>query len=279
MKQSKQLLIIGKGFVGSELERLALGEGWDMISVTRSGRNGSLQANVSELDSVRDLSKKIQPSHIVHCASASGGGLEGYKSVYLRGSENLASVFPEARLLFTSSTSVYGQSDGSIVDEDSETTPSSETARVLLETEQVVLNSEGIVLRLSGLYGEGRSYLLKKLFAGEAQIEADGKRWVNYIHHTDAARACLFLLEHGEDAEIYNGCNSHPVAQRELYTSLCEMFDLPIPPSSEGRIVSKRGWSDKAVSNKKLINLGWKPKYPRFVDAAQEVAKSLNLIS
>ncbi len=74
-------------------------------------------------------------------------------------------------MLFTSSTSVYAQRDGSWVTEESETKPARETGRILLETEEFVLGHGGIVARLAGIYGPGRSALLSKFLAGEAIID------------------------------------------------------------------------------------------------------------
>ena len=67
--------------------------------------------------------------------------------------------FPAAKILFTSSTSVYAQCDGSRVTEESETKPLRETSRILLETENFVLDKGGIVARLAGIHGPGRSAL------------------------------------------------------------------------------------------------------------------------
>ena len=69
----------------------------------------------------------------------------------------------ERRLLFTSSTSVYSQRDGSWVTEESETKPARETGRILLETEKLVLERGGMVARLAGIYGPGRSAVAEQV--------------------------------------------------------------------------------------------------------------------
>jgi nucleoside-diphosphate-sugar epimerase len=130
---------------------------------------------------------------IVHCAASGRGGPQAYQRVYVDGCRNLTEAFAGVPLLFTSSTSVYSQTDGSLVTEDSVAVPERETGRLLMEAERVTLAAAGIVARLSGIYGPGRSVILKKFLSGEARIEEDGRRLLNQIHRDDAARAILHL--------------------------------------------------------------------------------------
>ncbi len=275
---NKILLVIGPGFLGKKIISQAEAAGYTVHSASR---NSDHYADLSDVDSLNALEAELKPKYVIHCAASgrSADRLASYRSVYLKGCENLTAAFPNAKKLFTSSTSVYGQTDGSTVTEDSETNPGSETANILLEAEQVMLNSGGTVARLSGIYGNGRSYMLKRLFSGEAAIEGDGTRLLNHIHHADAASACLFLLE--QAGGLYNVSDSACLSQKQTYQKLCQTFNLPVPEQIDASDAtpSKRGFSDKCVSNKKLIDLGWQPKYPCFADAAEEIAVSLDLIS
>lgn len=273
----KHLLVIGAGYVGEVLVEMARERGWMVTAVRRSGVGG-VACDVSDLDSVRALAGVVDGvTHVVHCASAGGGGVEGYREVYLRGCEHLVEVFAGAHLLFTSSTSVFGQEDGGVVTEESETAPETETGEVLLAAERMVLGAGGTVARLAGVYGEGRSYLLKRFLAGEAVIEEDGSRWVNHTHRRDAASGCLFLLELGDEArgEIFHVCDSTPMRQREVYAGLCEKFDKLMPPSGPRKTGLKRGWSDKAVSNAKMKKAGWEPAFGSWFDAVDGIVDTL----
>lgn len=277
---SKSLLIIGPGFVGKEIVRIAKEKGYTVHAASRSGGDGVVAADLSKLASLGALESKLRPDCVIHCAASgrSADRLASYRSVYLEGCKNVCAAFPNAKKIFTSSSSVYAQTDGSTVSEESETAPSTETAKILLQAEQVMLEHGGTVARLSGIYGKGRSYMLKRLFAGEAAIEAEGSRLLNHIHHIDAAKACLFLLDQAPG--IYNVSDSSCLSQKATYERLCSIFDLPMPAViGEGDVVpSKRGYSDKCVSNKKLIDLGWKPDYPSFTDAAVEIAESVRTL-
>ena len=65
---------------------------------------------------------------------------EAYRRIYVDGLRNAFAGFEPRQVLFTGSTSVYAQTDGSWVDESSETRPNRETGRILLEAEAMALN-------------------------------------------------------------------------------------------------------------------------------------------
>ncbi len=274
---NKVLLVFGPGFLGKEIVKLAKEQGICVYAASRNGGEAIDVADLDDIDSLKALREKYNPDYVIHCAASgrSADRIASYTSVYKNGCENVSKVFTQTKILFTSSTSVYAQTDRSIVTEESETLPSSATAKILLEAESAILDAGGTVARLSGIYGQGRSYMIKRLLAGDAAIEGDGQRLLNHIHHVDAARACLFLLD--QASGIYNVTDSVCLSQKETYEKLCEKLNLPMPPQMDASEspVSKRGFSDKCISNKKLIELGWQPNYPCFAEAAREIVDSV----
>jgi nucleoside-diphosphate-sugar epimerase len=208
---------------------------------------------------------------VIHCASSRGGDAETYRRIYLDGARNLLESFPASKLLFTSSTSVYAQRDGSWVTEESETKPLRETSRILLEAERAVLNHGGMVARLAGIYGPGRSALLSKFLEGTAIIDPENDRFVNQVHRHDIATA-LFLLLSREvpPAPVYNVVDDQPILQSECYRWLAQRLNRPLPPIGKSEGPRKRGDSNKRVSNTKLRRLGWTPRYPTFADAMEK---------
>jgi len=211
---------------------------------------------------------------VIHCASSRGGGAEAYRQIYLNGARHLLETFPQAKILFTSSTSVYAQRDGAWVTEESETKPVREASRVLLDVEELILEKGGIVARFAGIYGPHRSALLSKFLNGTATIDPDNDRFVNQVHRDDIASA-LFLLLHREaqtSAKIYNVVDDQPLLQSECYHWLAQRLNRPLPPTRKSEQPRKRGDTNKRVSNAKLHQLGWIPDYPTFRDA---MAKSI----
>lgn len=262
-----RLLVIGHGYLGQELAHQARRKSWDVVAVSRSGGHDALACDVGEAASVAALP---QADWIVHCAASGRGGAEAYRHVYLQGCRNLTETFPDTPLLFTSSTSVYHQTNGETVTETSPAEPDRETGMLLLDAERVVLAAGGTVARLSGIYGPERSVLLKKFLNSEAVIEEDGRRCLNQIHRDDAASAILHLIEH-KLCGVFNVCDSYPMSQVECYQAMAAHFGRALPPSGPRDINRKRGWTHKRVSNCKLRSTGWAPAFPCFLDALDQL--------
>ena len=262
------LLIAGAGFLGSEIARLAKSD-YTILSLTKSGGEGAEACDLSIDSEVARIAGFFpNPDYIIHCASSGRGGPEAYRGVFVRGCGSLLDHFPESQLLFTSSTSVYHQTDGSEVDETSPALPQRETSQLLLEAEEIVTRRGGTVARLGGLYGPDRSVVYRKFMNDEASIEDDGARILNQIHVHDAARACLFLLENSARG-VFNVTDNHPTSQLDTYRGLSEIAKKPLPPRGEKQTSRKRAWTHKLVRNEKLTALGWQPTYPKFLDAVK----------
>jgi nucleoside-diphosphate-sugar epimerase len=258
-----KLLLIGHGYLGQAITREFRDHGWDVAATSLSGDNETISCDVGN---PADVAKLPQPDFIVHCAASGRGGAEAYQRVYVDGCRNLAEKFPGVPLLFTSSTSVYAQTDGSVVTEESPAIPDRETGHLLLEAERVTLAAGGTVARLAGIYGPARSVILKKFLSGEAVIEEDGRRFLNQIHRDDAARA-IYHLATTHTTGIFNVSDSTPLTQLGCYEKLSEIFSRPLPPSGPRDLNRKRGWTHKQVSNEKLRATGWQPRFPSFIDA------------
>ena len=268
----KTCFIAGCGFTGLATARLLHASGWRVVGGTHSQESAAALAG--ELFSViacditdrTALSRLPSVDAVIHCASSGRGGVEQYRAVYLEGARALAETLAPRQFIFTSSTSVYAQTDGSVVTEESAAEPDRETGRILRATEDFVIARGGCVARLAGIYGPARSVLLKKFFSGEAVIEGDGARVINQVHRDDIAAALTHLLE--KDARgIFNVSDDEPMTQREIYEWLAEHFGKPLPPTGQIDPNRKRGWTSKRVSNARLRALGWTPRFPSFRDA------------
>jgi nucleoside-diphosphate-sugar epimerase len=222
--------------------------------------------------------EKISPQWdwVVNCVSSSRGTLEEYRAVYLEGTRNLLEWLSKSsprKFVYTSSTGVYGQTDGSVVTEASPTVTESETAKVLIETENTLLaavrerNFPAIILRVSGIYGSGRGYWLKQFQNGEARLEGRGERILNMVHRDDVAGAIIATLERGQPGQVYNVTDDEPVSQIDLFRWLSKKLgkSMPSPGETDFAGTRKRGVTSKRVSNARLkTELAYRPKYPTF---------------
>jgi len=284
-----RVVIAGCGFVGLATARVFQTAGWDVLGLTHSAESAAAlkgeafsvaPCDISDAEAVRAIASGLagNADAAIHCASSGRGGADAYRAVYLEGARNLLDAFAGARLIFTSSTSVYAQTDGAAVNEDSPAEPPRETGQILRETEELVLARGGIVARLAGIYGPGRSVLLRKFFNGEAVIEGDGGRFVNQVHRDDIASALRVLIEEGAPG-IFNVSDDAPMPQREIYAWLAERFARVLPPSGPIDPNRKRGWTSKRVSNAKLRALGWAPQFPSFFEAVERQPELVKLAS
>jgi nucleoside-diphosphate-sugar epimerase len=272
-----RILIAGCGYVGSAVAELFHEAGWNLAGWTRSAASAAQLAGKGWAVSAVDLANAEQVAAspqefdaVIHSASTGGGDATNYRRVYLEGVRNLQSRFPNARILFTSSTSVYAQNNGEWVNEESPAQPQHETGKILREAEQHTLERDGLVLRLAGIYGPGRSALLRRVLRNEAVIDPENDRFVNQVHRDDAATALFRLIDKESASGIYNVTDTEPVLLSECYRWLTKKLVLPMPPVGKSSAKRKRGTANKRVSNGKLRALGWEPQYPSFTDGMEK---------
>lgn len=275
-----RIVFAGCGFLGEAAALLFKKAGWDVVGLTyheksaRALRVGGISADVVDLtsaDSVHAMALRLKPVDvIIHTASSGGGSQDTYRAVYRDGMKHLAAAFPDTSLIFTGSTSVYGQVHGETVTETSLAEPGRTTGRILLEAENIAISSGGAVARLGGIYGPGRSVLLRKFFDGTARIEGDGSRMLNQIHRDDAASA-LLCIANIRARGVFNVVDDSPAPQREIYQWIADACGGTLPRSVEPDLNRKRGWTSKRVSNAQMRALGWTPCYASFRDALPEL--------
>jgi nucleoside-diphosphate-sugar epimerase len=278
-----RVLIVGCGYVGLPLGAELVKQGHEVYGLRRSaGPEAELKAaGIKPL--VGDITKPADLASLpaaydwaVNCVSAGGGGVPEYRAVYLDGTRNLIEWLAEAGLkkfVYTSSTSVYGQTDGSLVRESSPTEPELETGRVLVETEQLLIEAArqrkfpAVLTRLAGIYGPGRGHWFRQYLRNEACIEGSGDRWLNMIHRADVVGALIATLKSGRPGEVYNGVDDEPVTQLAFFQWLSATLGKDLPPSVplETGAERKRGVTNKRVSNRRLkMELGYQFTYPTF---------------
>jgi len=274
-----RILIAGCGYVGEATADLFQAASWDVEGWVHSRESATRLSKKPYSVRVVDVSQRAQLPRrgeafdaVIHCVSSRGGDAEVYRQVYLNGARNLVERFPRTTILFTSSTSVYAQRDGSWVTEESEAEPLRQNSRILLEVEKLVLDQGGTVVRLAGIYGPGRSALLTRFLNGTAAIDTENDRFVNQIHRDDIASTVFLLLnrKQRDAAQIYNVVDDQPILQSECHRWLAQRLNRPLPPPAKSEHLRRRGDSNKRVSNAKLRRSGWTPQYPTFADAMEK---------
>ena len=273
-----RVLIAGCGYVGEAAADAFHQQGWEVEGWTATAESAAKLSDrpypvravdVTDPSAVATASGEFDV--VIHCVSSRGGDEEQYRRLYFEGAQNLLRAFPRATLLFTSSTSVYAQTDGSVVDEGSPAEPRHEKGKILRETEELVLAAGGIVARLGGIHGPHRSFFLSRLLEGRTPAEGND-RLINQIHRDDIVSALLLLANRRAECrgEIFNVVGDQPVKASDAYEWLSTRLKRPLVSDAGDARQRKRGESNKQVSNRKLRALGWEPRYPDFESAMTE---------
>lgn len=156
------------------------------------------------------------------------------------------------RLVLASTSGVYGDCQGRLIDETEALKPGSERAKRRVQLEQTVTDLTGVadtecvILRISGIYGPGR-LPLKALREGASVITPDEANPGNRIHVDDLARVCEAALYRTEANGIYNVADGDHRTTSEFYSAVAKASDLPAP-SAISRAAAKASFSAQRYS-------------------------------
>ncbi|MGB0579408.1 MAG: NAD-dependent epimerase/dehydratase family protein [Limisphaerales bacterium] len=281
-------LILGLGYVGTALAERFVADGHDVVGIRRGvSDEGEAPPGVEvRHGDIADSSFWAQLDEgfdwVIHCASSSRGGIESYRDVFEKGSRLLARWLgnhPPKRFVFTSSTSVYAQTDGSVVDEGSPAEGAGETGKILrgAEDEFLAACDQSKILRVAGIYGPGRGHLFLKYLADEARLTGDPGRWLNQVHRDDVVGAIQALLPNNAAPPVTIVADDEPVTQSDFFTWLSERLGKSMPPVAEAPTKRKRALTNKRVANTQLRELGYQLRFPTFREGYLDEMKRLAL--
>ncbi|MBU6282532.1 SDR family oxidoreductase [bacterium] len=278
--KGERILVAGCGDVGSALARRLVADGATVFGLRRRPEHLPSDVVPIAIDLRRSEEMKRLPAGVtclVFAAAADGSDEGSYRAIYVEGLRNLlsglaASGSAPSRLVFTSSTAVYGQTGGEWVDETSSTEPPGFSGRVMLEAEALLaehaspLGATAASIRLGGIYGPGRTRLVDLVRSGRATCAEGSCRWTNRIHVEDAADAVRHILRIGAAGGTWVGVDDEPADQCAVYDWLAERMGLPRPPRVPESAEARRGAeaSNKRCSNRRLRASGFRFRFPSF---------------
>lgn len=261
------LLVVGAGYTGGAVAAFYAAKGSKVAGLVRSEESADKLTEhcifpvIADLTRPETLTDIPSAKNILICPSSSGRSEENYRKIYLEGISNFLKTLDPAsspgsvhcvpqRLIYISSTGVYGERGGEWVDENTPPNPETGTGKILLEAEKQIIASgfPSIIFRVSGIYGPGRNRI-------ESKRESKSERYTNMMHVEDIVRAVALLFEKGKPGEIYLGVDEEPVLLSQLYHFLRKNPDGLI---KENQFLGKR------CRNTKLKSLGFKFRYPTF---------------
>lgn len=276
-----KILIVGCGAIGHELAKALAEAGHDVTGLKRNPppeNRGKFKYFRADIASPTDLAAlDTDFGHIFFIVSADSHDENSYHAIYETGINNLLNRFAQtgshAPWIFVSSTSVYGQSQGEWVDEDSITSPDKSASLKIVNAEQklMALNPANVVVRFSGIYGPGRERLLR-MAQQTPSIQQYPPYFTNRIHQRDCVGVLAFLLEQrlaGTSLEqCYLASDDDPVALWEVVTWLAGQMRCT-PPIA--KISENDCGMNKRCRNDRIKKLGYTFIYPNYKSGYSEV--------
>ena len=276
---SPSRLIVGCGYLGQRVARRWLQSGSTVFATTRSSANAQLLASADIHPIIGDVTAADgSPASIRNLPEvgtvlwAVGFDRDAHASYYDVHVEGLLRILQQTpnnpRVIFISSTGVWGNETTEDVDESTPTNPTREAGQVLLEAEATLgkhFKGPGVVLRLAGIYGPGRLPRLSDI-RGNKPIPADPDSWLNLIHVDDAASVICDIAEFPSPKSLYVVSDNNPIRRKEWYSSLAEFTNSP-PPRWAAEATRLRGGNKRVNSSCIWNDLQKQPDHPIAIDA------------
>lgn len=231
-------LVVGCGYLGGRVAARWLADGSQVYAITRTATRAAdlasrgiepIVADVARPDTLPVLPDVATVFWAVGFDRASGAS---HHDVHVVGLGRLLDALPgRPRPILSSSTGVWGDEGGGIVNETTPANPAREAGRVLLEAEALLRGHRlgpGVALRFAGLYGPGRLPRLADLEAGRP-LPANPDSWLNLIHADDAAAIVCGVAAAAAPAPLYVVSDGHPVRRREWYGHIASCLGSPPP--------------------------------------------------
>jgi len=260
----KEILIIGCGYLGNVIAANAKTMGLKVFATTRSRADALISKGITPV--ICDVTNQESYANlpvvdgVIHCVGMDRSAGKSMREVYVDGLAGIASHLEsqhfKGRFVHVSSTSVYGQNEGELIDEKSATLPAEGSGAIVLEAENKLRSilPDSIILRFAGIYGPSRLIRSKAILAGEP-IVCSPDRYLNLMHVADGAKACLAALIQGTKGETYNASDDEPALRRDFYNHLALLLKATPPKfilSNPDQPSAPHEGTNRRISNAKL---------------------------
>ncbi|NCA69787.1 MAG: SDR family oxidoreductase [Sphingobacteriia bacterium] len=283
------ILIVGCGYVGTRLARQYLEQGQKVLGLTRSAA-GLARLEAAAIAGVRrDLASDPlddlpwADSLVVHCAPPPASGVED--PLTRRLVETFAATGSPRRILYLSTSGVYGDCAGRWIDESHAVRPTAERSRRRWDAEETLRRwshasgRELVILRVAGIYGPDR-LPLARIRAAAPMVRPEQSPYTNRIHVDDLVTLCQVAMERAPGGAVYNACDGAPSTMTEYFQAVAAAAGLPGPPLisleeagsrlSEG-MLSYLSESRRLRNDRMRTELGIALRYPTLADGLRAI--------
>jgi len=272
-----RILIAGCGDVGMVLALSLIQDGHVVYGLKRD--TSTLPAGVKpvQADLTRPETLKILPTDVdclVFMPTPGARDPAAYEAIFIDGFKHLWAALgsPPLRTVLVSSTAVFCEFEGGVVDVKTEPVPTRLNCKILLQMEQLAARCTDrlVVVRISGIYGPGRERLLRQAAAGGLDVQQDPPYFTNRIHRDDAAAALKHLLFIDKAEALYIASDDHPAPRYEVVEWLAKKQGAELPRG----LVDAHASRGKRVSNRRLRDSGFELTYPDYRSGYGAVLKT-----
>ncbi len=285
------LMIAGCGYVGRRLAKL-LSQRFDVTALVRTASSASelstegIRSMVLDLDRVRmntSIPERLDQEAIIYLVPPPSFGESDLR---LDRFLQLASVPPKC-FVYMSTTGVYGDNGGALVDESAPVNPRTDRARRRVTAEEMTRvwcterRVRRVVLRAPGIYGPGR-LPVERLRRGDAIVREEEAGISNRIHVDDLVSACIAAVMNPEARGVYNVTDGNSISSSTFLRTLAELAGIHAPPQVS-MVEAQLTFSmdrlsflneSRRVSNERMLkHLGVTLKYPDYVEGIRASLK------
>lgn len=258
-------LVIGCGYLGQRVATAWRSRGDDVHALTRSDDRARAFAQLGYSPIIGDVLQpetlKALPTAdtVLYAVGFDRTAAATKRAVYVDGLNNVLNELAGrcGKLIYISSTSVYGQDSGEFVDESSPAEPNEENGRICLDAETLVREfaastrpSSTIILRLAGIYGPARLIARAEQLRSGQQLSGNPQAWLNLIHVEDGVQAVLAAGACRLSEATYLVCDDRPLHRADFYSAVAERVGAPVPsfyPLADNS-------AEKSRFNKRCVN-------------------------
>lgn len=234
------IAIIGCGYVGMEVAALWSRKGYHVTATTRHAERLADLSKVAQKtqilkgDDEETLASLILANDVL-IVTVAADSIDQYEHTYLHTAQLFRSLASEVNLskglIYTSSTSVYGDHHGRWVDESGPLLSRSEQSKILMEAEKIYLSLKDFgwhvcILRLAEIYGPGREISRRVQSMQGHKVPGTGEACTNMVHKKDIAAALDYALRY-HLVGVYNLADDEHPTRKELYHAMAEKLHLP----------------------------------------------------
>ena len=262
-----KIAIIGCGYIGMEAAARWSLEGHLVTATTRNPERLPDLSTVAQKtlilkgDDEEGLASLIAANDVI-VVTIAADSVDQYENAYLHTSQQIRALALEMdqprRLIYTSSTSVYGDHHGLWVDETASLITPSEQGKILIQSEKTYLSLSEChwhvcILRLAEIYGPDREISRRVKHMEGHKLPGSGDQYTNMVHKVDVAAALDYALRYRLEG-IYNVVDDEHLTRKELYDQVVQKHHLP--SLAWDPTLTSMHLGNKRVSNHKIKSEG-----------------------